>query len=108
MASTPATSRFPAAVAHRLQRAEQAGVRGRDVLRPFSPWSRRQAHCAFAWSWLGAALARTNLTFGVVNAPGQRYHPAVLAHAMATLGSMFPGRFWWPWEAARPSTSTSP
>lgn len=64
------------------------------MLRPFSPWSRRQAHCAFAWSWLGAALARTNLTFGVVNAPGQRYHPAVLAHAMATLGSMFPGRFW--------------
>src|SRR4051794_39211113 len=91
-----------------VQRAERAGFEVAMCSDHFSPWSRRQAHCAFAWSWLGAALARTNLTFGVVNAPGQRYHPAVLAHAMATLGSMFPGRFWWPWEAARPSTSTSP
>jgi G6PDH family F420-dependent oxidoreductase len=29
-----------------------------------------------------------------VNAPGQRYHPAIVAQAIATLGSMFPGRFW--------------
>ena len=59
-----------------------------------SPWSRRQGHSAFAWSWLGAALATTDLTFGAVSAPGQRYHPAVLAHAIGTLGTMFPGRFW--------------
>ena len=26
--------------------------------------------------------------------PGFRYHPAVVAHAAATLGAMFPGRFW--------------
>jgi G6PDH family F420-dependent oxidoreductase len=31
---------------------------------------------------------------GVVTAPGQRYHPAVVAQAIATLGDMFPGRFW--------------
>jgi G6PDH family F420-dependent oxidoreductase len=30
----------------------------------------------------------------VVNAPGQRYHPAIVAQAIATLGAMFPGRFW--------------
>jgi G6PDH family F420-dependent oxidoreductase len=30
----------------------------------------------------------------VVNAPGQRYHPAIVAQAAATLGAMFPGRFW--------------
>jgi G6PDH family F420-dependent oxidoreductase len=29
-----------------------------------------------------------------VCAPGQRYHPAVVAQALATLGVMFPGRFW--------------
>ena len=29
-----------------------------------------------------------------MTAPGQRYHPAVIAQAIATLGEMFPGRFW--------------
>ena len=32
--------------------------------------------------------------FGVVNAPGQRYHPALIAQAIGTLSSMYPGRFW--------------
>jgi probable non-F420 flavinoid oxidoreductase len=77
-----------------VRRAQQAGFEVAMCSDHFSPWSRRQAHSAFAWSWLGAALATTNLTFGVVNAPGQRYHPAIVAHAVATLGSMFPGRFW--------------
>jgi G6PDH family F420-dependent oxidoreductase len=30
----------------------------------------------------------------VVTAPGQRYHPVIVAQAMATLAEMFPGRFW--------------
>lgn len=60
----------------------------------FQPWSGRQGESGFAWSWLGAALATTGLSYGVVNAPGQRYHPAIIAQAIATLGSMFPGRFW--------------
>jgi coenzyme F420-dependent glucose-6-phosphate dehydrogenase len=34
------------------------------------------------------------LNFGIVNAPGQRYHPAIIAQAAATLDQMFPGRFW--------------
>lgn len=58
------------------------------------PWSERQGHSGFALSWLGAALATTGLEFGCVHAPGQRYHPTVTAHAIATLGEMFPGRFW--------------
>ena len=60
----------------------------------FSPWSSRQGESGFAWSFLGAALATTSLPFGVVNAPGQRYHPAIVAQAIATLAQMFPGRFW--------------
>ena len=60
----------------------------------FSPWSERQGQSAFAWSWLGAALQATSLPFGVVNAPGQRYHPAIIAQAIGTLGAMYPGRFW--------------
>ena len=63
----------------------------------FAPWSVQagQGHSGFAWSWLGAALARTRVaSFGVVTAPGQRYHPAVIAQAAATLAEMNPGRFW--------------
>ena len=58
----------------------------------FSPWSERQGQSAFAWSWLGAALQTTSLPFGVVNAPGQRYHPAIIAQAAATLSAMYPRR----------------
>jgi probable non-F420 flavinoid oxidoreductase len=39
-------------------------------------------------------LQATSLPFGVVNAPGQRYHPAIIAQAAATLEAMFPSRFW--------------
>ncbi|WP_217913996.1 TIGR03885 family FMN-dependent LLM class oxidoreductase [Miltoncostaea marina] len=57
-----------------------------------APWGADQGHSGFAWSWLGAALAVTRLPFRVVTAPGQRYHPAVLAQAIATLEEMSPGR----------------
>jgi probable non-F420 flavinoid oxidoreductase len=76
------------------QRAEQAGFEVAMCSDHFSPWSHRQGQSAFAWSWLGAALATTGLTWGTVSAPGQRYHPAVHAQAIATLGALFPGRFW--------------
>lgn len=77
-----------------VQRAEEAGFDAAMCSDHIEPWSARQGHSGFAWSWLGAALATTGLRFGVVNAPGQRYHPAIIAHASATLASMFPGRFW--------------
>lgn len=64
------------------------------MLRYFHPWGEQQGHSAFAWSWLGAAMQATSLSFGTVNAPGQRYHPAVIAQAAATLAHMFPDRFW--------------
>jgi coenzyme F420-dependent glucose-6-phosphate dehydrogenase len=60
----------------------------------FQPWSERQGNSGYAWSWLGAAMASTDLTFGTVTAPGQRYHPAIVAQAAATLAELFPGRFW--------------
>lgn len=74
--------------------AEQAGFRAAMCSDHFHPWSERQGQSGFAWSWLGAALEATSLSFGVVNAPGQRYHPAIIAQAAATLADMFPGRFW--------------
>jgi len=74
--------------------AEQVGFTAAMCSDHFSPWSERQGHSGFAWSWLGAALQATDLPFGVVNAPGQRYHPAIIGQAMATLTAMYPGRFW--------------
>jgi coenzyme F420-dependent glucose-6-phosphate dehydrogenase len=60
----------------------------------FHPWSEHQGQSGFAWSWLGAALEGTSLPFGVISAPGYRYHPAVIAQGAATLAQMYPGRFW--------------
>jgi probable non-F420 flavinoid oxidoreductase len=77
-----------------VRRAEQAGFEAAMCSDHFHPWSEQQGHSAFAWSWLGAAMQATNLSFGTVNAPGQRYHPAVIAQAAATLAHMFPDRFW--------------
>jgi probable non-F420 flavinoid oxidoreductase len=77
-----------------VRRAEAAGFGAAMCSDHFSPWSARQGQSAFAWSWLGAALEATSLPFGVVNAPGQRYHPAIVAQAIGTLAAMYPGRFW--------------
>lgn len=60
----------------------------------FRPWSQAQGQSGFAWSWLGAALQATGLPLGTVCAPGQRYNPAIIAQAAATLAEMFPDRFW--------------
>jgi probable non-F420 flavinoid oxidoreductase len=77
-----------------VRHAEQAGFAAAMSSDHFSPWSERQAESGFAWSFLGAALEATSLPFGVVNAPGQRYHPAIVAQAAASLCQMFPGRLW--------------
>ena len=84
----------PSALVAAVQQAEQVGFTAAMCSDHFSPWSERQGQSAFAWSWLGAALQATALPFGVVNAPGQRYHPAIIAQAASTLSAMFPGRFW--------------
>lgn len=77
-----------------VQHAEQAGFDMAMCSDHFSPWTSSQGHSGYTWSWLGAALATTGLELGCVSAPGQRYHPAVVAQKIATLGVMFPGRFW--------------
>jgi probable non-F420 flavinoid oxidoreductase len=77
-----------------VQMAEASGFQAAMCSDHLMPWSERQGHSGFAWSWLGAALQATKLSFGVVNAPGARYHPVIIAQAAATLAQMFPGRFW--------------
>ncbi len=75
-----------------VQFAEQAGFQAVMSSDHFTPWSERQG--GYAWSWLGAAMHATRLPFGMVCAPGQRYHPAIIAQAAATLAEMFAGRLW--------------
>lgn len=77
-----------------VQRAERAGFALAMCSDHFHPWIPHQGHSGFAWAWLGAALNATSLTFGCVNAPGWRYHPAIVAQAAATLAVMYPDRFW--------------
>jgi coenzyme F420-dependent glucose-6-phosphate dehydrogenase len=77
-----------------VQLAEQAGFTHALSSDHFHPWTEQQGQSGFAWSWLGAAMQATNLSYRVVCAPGQRYHPAIIAQAAATLAEMFPDRFW--------------
>lgn len=84
----------PSALLRHVIDAEAAGFDAAMCSDHLAPWGVRQGESGFAWSWLGAALASTSFSLGVVNAPGQRYHPAIIAQAIATLEEMFPGRFW--------------
>lgn len=75
--------------------AEHYGFRGVMAADHFQPWVPQQGHNAFAYSWMGALGALTGHSFGPgVTCPSFRYHPSVIAHAAATLGAMYPGRFW--------------
>ena len=74
--------------------AEAAGFTAAMCSDHLAPWSERQGHSGNAWAWLGAAMQATDVSMGVVTAPGQRYHPVVTAQAIATLAEMFPGRSW--------------
>jgi probable non-F420 flavinoid oxidoreductase len=84
----------PSRLLRYAREAEAAGFQAAMSSDHFSPWSERQGESGFAWSFLGAALQATELPFGIVNAPGQRYHPAIVAQAAGTLCELFPGRLW--------------
>jgi coenzyme F420-dependent glucose-6-phosphate dehydrogenase len=84
----------PRALLDLVRAAEAAGFELAMCSEHIMPWTARQGHSGYSLSWLGAALEATSLPFGMVVAPGYRHHPAVLAHAAATLNEMFPRRFW--------------
>ena len=84
----------PSALLEYVQLADQAGFDCCLASDHFHPWSERQGESGYVWSWLGAAMEATSLTFGTVTAPGYRYHPAVVAQSVATLLELYPERFW--------------
>lgn len=77
-----------------IRLAEEVGFQAGMCSDHFHPWNNEQGQSGFTWSWLGAAMQATQIPFGMVCAPGQRYHPAIIAQAAATLAEMFPGRLW--------------
>lgn len=74
--------------------AEKAGFKAVNSSDHFLPWSKRQGQSGYSFAWLGAAMANSQLPFGIVCTPGYRNHPAIVAQAAATLAQMFPDRFW--------------
>lgn len=84
----------PSELLRLVRLAEEAGFACAKSSDHFHPWSEKQGHSGFAWSWLGSALEATHFPIGIITAPGYRYHPAVLAQAIATIGEMYPGRSW--------------
>jgi coenzyme F420-dependent glucose-6-phosphate dehydrogenase len=79
-----------------VQAAEDAGFRAVMTSDHIAPWSARQGNSGNNWAWLGAAMAKTAIPFGSLAIPGGwRYHPVILAHLVATIAELFPGRLRW-------------
>lgn len=74
--------------------AEEHGFDSVFVSDHLQPWRHDGGHAPAALPWLGALGAATSrIVLGTsVLTPSFRYHPAVVAHAFATLGDLFPGR----------------
>ena len=74
---------------------EEAGFSYALISDHFHPWVDAQGQSPFVWGTLGGiAHATERLRVGTgVNCPTIRIHPAIVAHAAATVAAMMPGRF---------------
>ncbi|WP_436928807.1 TIGR03557 family F420-dependent LLM class oxidoreductase [Halosimplex halobium] len=89
----------PADCLEQVERAERAGFDSAWVNDHFHPWFDRlgdgsPANGGNCWEWLPAALERTDdIRMGTgVTAILNRYHPANVAHRLATLAELYPDR----------------
>jgi coenzyme F420-dependent glucose-6-phosphate dehydrogenase len=74
---------------------EEAGFAFAALSDHFHPWISKQGESPFAWAVLGGvAEATERIRLGTaVTCPTIRTHPAIVAHAAATVATMLPGRF---------------
>jgi coenzyme F420-dependent glucose-6-phosphate dehydrogenase len=74
--------------------AERSGFDSVVVSDHFQPWRHTDGHAPFSFAWLAAVGERTeHILLGTsVVTPTFRYHPAIVAQAMATIGCLNPGR----------------
>jgi len=86
----------PQDLADQAAMAEAAGFSFASISDHFHPWLDSQGHSSFVWTALGAISQRTShMLIGTgVTAPIIRYHPAILAQAVATVADLLPGRFY--------------
>ena len=85
----------PTELVENARRAEEIGFDFVSISDHFHPWVSAQGESGFVWSTLGGiATATDEIEVGVgVTCPTYRIHPANVAHAVATVASMFDGRF---------------
>jgi coenzyme F420-dependent glucose-6-phosphate dehydrogenase len=85
----------PADLVRNARAAEQAGFRFGLISDHIHPWVDAQGHSGFVWSVLGSiAQATSEFRIGTgVTCPMIRIHPAIIAHAAATVACLMPGRF---------------
>jgi F420-dependent hydroxymycolic acid dehydrogenase len=76
------------------QAAEQAGFQYVWASDHIQPWQDNEGHSMFPWLTLAlVGNATSRISFGTgVTCPTYRYHPAVVAHAFASLALLNPGR----------------
>jgi coenzyme F420-dependent glucose-6-phosphate dehydrogenase len=74
--------------------AEAVGFDSIMVSDHFQPWRHTDGHAPFSFAWLAALGERTSRTLigTSVVTPTFRYHPAIVAQAIGSLGSLYPGR----------------
>ena len=85
----------PADLVRHARAAEEAGLGFGLISDHIHPWVDAQGHSPFVWSVLGA-VAQTTQSFRIgtgVTCPLIRIHPAIVAHATATVACLMPGRF---------------
>ena len=73
--------------------AERAGFDFLESSDHFHPWD-EGGQASFVWTWLGAVASRTSrIKIGTgLTCPILRYHPAIIAQAVATVGALAHGR----------------
>jgi coenzyme F420-dependent glucose-6-phosphate dehydrogenase len=74
--------------------AAQSGFESCFVSDHFQPWRHTDGHAPFAFAWMAALGERTQrMQIGTsVVTPTFRYHPSIVAQAMATLAALYPAR----------------
>ena len=74
--------------------AEEQGFDSVWISDHFQPWKHNDGHAPFSLAWLAALGERTSrVTIGTsVATPTFRYHPAIVAQALGTIGALNPGR----------------
>src|SRR2546423_5111511 len=84
----------PEALVRYARRAEEAGFDYAMISDHYHPWLGAQGNSSLVWAVLGGiAQATQRLPVGTgVTCPTVRYHPALIAQAVATVASLMPGR----------------